>query len=151
MNGAGERKDADAEKRADEEQRADAAEKETETAEKVQRFHEHRRTISKSDVAVVFVNTKRITVRNESLQEFRESTGDYLFAPFVPTQRLLLRKEDAICYVLKQEEDDFEPFYCSNNTPKKATMHYRVDFEILLRRLLSLDYKYVMKPVCVNK
>lgn len=73
-----------------------------------------------------------------------------MFAPF--SEIAQRSPDDCICYVLRRDDSDsgadFRPYYCANGAPSGAVLHYRVEFEALLRKLFNLNYRYIMKPFC---
>lgn len=123
----------------------------------VERFHTDRNVISQSnrnDVAVVFV-AERVAQQlreTDAVHLFRQTAARQLFAPFDGVAQQSV--ESAICYVLRSNSangGDFEPYYCRSGSPEGAVMHYRVEFEILVRKLFEKNYKYIMKPIVVDR
>jgi hypothetical protein len=60
------------------------------------------------------------------------------------------------CYVLRADNENgrncsFEPYYCIAGCPLRAVKHYRIDFDALLRLLFYHRYRYVLKPIIVDR
>lgn len=45
----------------------------------------------------------------------------------------------------------FDPYYCIAGCPLRAVRHYRIDFDALLRLLFYNRYRYVLKPIVVDR
>lgn len=121
----------------------------------VRRFHADRRRVSRNnayDVAAVFVGTNGALDRT-SIEAFRRASANRPFAPFDVTAVPF-----GHCYVLRAGrhataavENAFDPYYCIGGCPQRAVRHYRIDFEALLRLLFFNGFRYVMKPIVVDR
>lgn len=131
------------------------------------------------DVAVVFV-APGTTLDAQVIAAFRCASSERPFAPFDVAQALTVLPTAGAaapaaenystkphCYVLRSLPDNqiyqhqhhhqqppyhaFDPYYCIAGCPLRAVRHYRIDFDALLRLLFYNRYRYVLKPIVVDR